>query len=923
MKKVILLFAILLTALITQAQQNIQNYSTNVIIPVALQRTISCHKHSGKIDVNANVDYSIDNDAKWLRIEKNNKGLKYYAEANTTISPRKTKITLKSEDGKIERYINITQEVKNGDNPEARAKEALKLMSLEDKVALIVGENSFYMKEIKSIGLPRLKQSDGPQGVRDGSQSTAYPCGALLAATWDKNIAYNYGQALGRDCRARGINFLLGPGVNIYRSPRNGRNFEYFGEDPWLASEIACNYINGVQSNKGVVAMIKHFAANFMEYGRLSMSSDVDTRTLHEIYLPVFRRAAQEAKVGSIMSSYNLLNGTYCFEDKMLMQDILRDMWGYKYLTASDWGAPFYGVGSGWPGDHVLNLLKYGVDLEAATPGYYQITLDKVKNYIQSNQLQIEEIDKKVMNILRTIYTYNLDEYTEADTSLPKSNQDNDKVAYEIATQGIVLLQNKNNTLPFGNNVKSLAIIGSNANQYVYGGGSGEVTPFHNTTTYDGLKEECDKRNIKLKMIDLSNIETLENNEETTFFYTDSAQTKPGFTAEYFNNTTTTGEPILTRIEQEINNPWNKKAITGLGTTNFSARFKTYIKCKSLSKCTFTLTADDGMTLKVGNNMLINDYKDNSQHTQTATMTLLPGKLYPIEIRYYQAAGDYALQFKMTRENENYQQEQIEKLNTYDAVIVCEGFNKSTEGENIDRTFNLPASARTNIQNVLKSTTPVILVINSGGAVNLANYKDRIPSILWSSYPGQEGGKAVSDILFGKVNPSGKLPMTFELNETDGPSYNYYKDTNKRISFKEGIYVGYRGFQKNNIQPLFPFGYGLSYTTFELSDLKATSTEATITVKNTGSCRGAEVVQIYVGPAEEGTIDRPAKELRGFEKVWLNPGESKTITIAIDDHAYSYFDVNQNKFRQLSGKYYIFAGNSSTNLPLQTTINIK
>lgn len=924
MKKILLLFivAFSLQCPMINAQRTIVESTSRVIVPITAGRNIPYTAFSGTLRVEASTDYTVSVDAGWLTVEKTADGLRFTATANTADDPRTAIITLTSTDGNVSRTISINQDSKlYANDPDGKAHAALKKMSLADKVNLITGINSFYTRAINSIGLPALFMSDASQGIRTDAKSTAYPSEVLLASSWNKDLAYEYGRALGRDCRARGIQFILGPGVNICRSPRNGRNFEYLGEDPWLTSQIAVDYIKGVQSNPGVICMMKHFAANFMEYGRLYVSSDVDERTLQEIYLPAFRHSAQDAKVGSIMSGYNLLNGIYCCEDSFLMQGVLRKQWNYPFMSVSDLGAPYYASSQK---DYLLHMLDHGVDFELATPGYYQTTYDKVKQFIDNGQLSEDKIDEKVIHILRTIYYFHLDEYVDADKSIALDNAENSAVAYKTAQEGIVLLKNADNLLPLESpTVKKIGIFGTNADKYVFGGGSGEVTPFHSVTPLAGLQAVGARKGIEVVQLDMSDVETVANKNGKTFFYADQNLTTPGWAAEYYNNKQASGTPVATRTEQLISNPWETESVSGIGSTNFSAVWTAYFKCDVGGKYTFSFTADDGMDLSLDGRKIINDWNDNSEHTKTATSTLVAGRTYVIVARYYQVGGGAVAKLNITRDNPDYKAQQQALLDSLDAIVVCEGWNNKTEGENVDRTFSLPSASQQNIITAVRTGRPVIVVLNSGGAVNMTSWINSVKGVIWAAYPGQEGGTALADIIFGNVNPSGRLPMTFERLESDNPTYNNYRAVNNHVSFKEGIYVGYRGFEKNKKTPLFPFGYGLSYTTFELSNLSATPTAATVTVRNTGARAGSEVVQIYVGPNDNNSvIDRPAKELRGFAKVSLRPGESKTVEIPLDDHAYSYFNTTTHSFVQLPGTYTVFAGTNYSDLPLQTEVTV-
>ncbi len=793
-----------------------------------------------------------------------------------------------------------------------QARETLSKMTIDEKLCLIDGKD-FDIQPVERLGIKRIHMYDGPVGVRE-SKSTAYPASVMLAATWNPTLAFDYGYALGRDSRARGVNIILGPGVNIYRSPRNSRNFEYLGEDPVLTSAIAVNYIKGVQTNPGVIACVKHFAANNPETGRYDVSSDVDERTLQEIYLPAFKAAIQEGNVGSLMSSYNRIWGTWTSENKWLMHDVLRDEWHFPFVAMTDWGAAH----------HTGPIVKNGVDLEM--PGGSVMTPSKVKPLLERGEVTEAMIDEKVLNILRTCYYFNLYDYDQPDTSIALDNAESAQTAYNVAKEGFVLLKNEG-VLPIGNGVKRICITGHNAIDYISGGGSSIVTPFHKTSPYESIKALCDEQGILL------DYQVLEENPDVvgTCCFADAKLKKQGISATYYSNQELEGKPAVTRIEKSVHSPWLTRPIKGINPDDkFSARYLTWVQVKEDGRYIFSVSGDDGYRMTVDGQTLVDDWHDGTARLFTQELVLKAGKVYPVVVEYFQSGGGCSVDIKINRVDPEGKQRVRQQLANYDLVIVCEGLDKNLEAEGGDRTFALNKDREAVLEAAANSGVPAIAIINAGGNIESQQWEPKMKGIIWAWYAGQEGNKVLAEILFGRVNPSGKLPMTFERKAEDNPSFLTYSDQgNKHVQWTEGMFIGYRGYEKQGIKPLYPFGFGLSYTTFKLSQLRVSKPDkdgkvvVSIDVSNTGNREGAEVVQVYVGKTDFSPVLRPIKELKAFQKVSLKPGETQTVSLTFHTDALRYFDVSCRQWTADPGTYKVSVGTSAEDIRFTEEIEIE
>lgn len=798
------------------------------------------------------------------------------------------------------------------DKDKARAKSLVEQMTLEEKISYLSGETDFSLRPIERLGIPRILLADGPQGIRNHCEhSTLYPSGIAAAATWNRDLARKYGERLGEDARARGVGILLGPGVNIYRYPLCGRNFEYMGEDPYLASEISCNYIEGVQS-KGVISTIKHFAANNQEWNRHHTSSDIDERTLQEIYFPTFRNAVKKAGVGAVMNSYNLINGVHSTENPWLNTIVLRNDWGFNGILMSDWTSVY----------STVNAANAGLDLEMPKAVFFTDSL--LKDAVAKGRVSVKTIDDKVTHLLQTFSAFDLLDHNQMDTSIPLDNPTSRDIALATAREGIVLLKNKNNVLPLKGRT---AVLGINSDTIISGGGSGAVFAY----SISPLSKELPRFNKN--SFTLSNEELFDDAGQN--FFTDSTLRERGFKCEYYDNLNFEGVPAIRKIDSKINFNYGDGApAPDFPADNFSAVWTSYYLSPKSERLRIALGGDDGYRLIINDSVMAEHWGNHAYDRRIISYPVEKGKGYDFRIEYFESTG--GARVELTTHSLN--KEKLKKmLANADNVVINTGFSSELESEGFDREYGLPEYEENFIREVVSINPNVIVVINSGGAVDLTSWSDCAKGIMMAWYPGQEGGTALAEILTGKISPSGKLPFTYYSKLEDSPAYNSYytnrQNTNEsdkeecgHVEYSEGIFHGYRGTDKECIQPLYPFGYGMSYTTFEFSDLNLTKIaddkiKVSFNMKNTGKREGAEVAQVYVSDLECTAI-RPVKELKGFEKISLKPGESRNVSIILDDEAFSFYDITNHRFIVEPGEFEILVGNSSGFLPLHGKITL-
>jgi len=658
-------------------------------------------------------------------------------------------------------------------------KSLIAQMTLEEKASLCSGLDNWHTKPIERLGIPSIRMSDGPHGLRKevpnqqtSVPSTCFPTAVTTASSWDRELIKQMGQALAQECQAEEVDIILGPAINIKRSPLCGRNFEYFSEDPYLSSQLATAYIQAVQS-LGVGTSLKHYAANNQEYRRFTIDETIDERTLREIYLSNFEGAVKEGKPWTVMCSYNRVNGILASENKYLLTEILKEEWGFEGFVVSDWGAV----------DERVEGIKAGLDLEM--PSSYGIGDQKIIEAVKIGKLDEKELDQTVERLLKIIFKA-VDSRNRGTTY---DKQAHHKLARKIAGESMVLLKNQDNILPLKKE-GTIAIIGAFAKKPRYqGGGSSHVNP----TKLDNALEEIEK--------------------------------------------------------------------------------------------------------------------------------LVQGKAKIIYEEGYNLDND-----EMNQELIDKAKEAAKKSNV---AIIFAGLPDRYESEGYDRKhMKMPENHNKLIEEISKVQPNTIVVLSNGAPVEIP-WIDKVKGLLESYLGGQAGGGAVADILFGEVNPSGKLAETFPKKLSHNPSYLNFPGEGNKVEYREGVFVGYRYYDKKEIEPLFPFGYGLSYTTFEYTDISVDKKEITdketievkVKVKNTGKVKGKEIVQLYVRDVES-KVNRPEKELKGFEKIELAPGEEKTVTFKLDKRSFAYYNTEIRDWYVESGEFEILVGKSSKEIELKETVKV-
>jgi len=659
-------------------------------------------------------------------------------------------------------------------------KKLILQMTLEEKASLCSGLDFWHTKPIERLGIPSIRMSDGPHGLRKEETmfsktvpATCFPPASYLSASWDRNLIERVGKAIGEECQAENVQILLGPGVNIKRSPLCGRNFEYYSEDPLLSSEMAKHFIKGVQS-EGVGTSIKHFAVNNQEHRRLTVSAEVDERTLIEIYLASFEKAVKEAKPWTVMCSYNRVNGVYASENEFLLTKVLREEWGFEGFVVSDWGAV---------NDRVKGL-SAGLDLQMPYDGGWGDK--KIIEAVKKGELPEEVLDKVVERILNIVFKA-IENKKENATYDKEAHH---RIAREVARECFVLLKNEEKILPLKKEGR-IGLIGAFARKpQIQGGGSAHVNP----TMVDDAVEEIKK--------------------------------------------------------------------------------------------------------------------------------LVEGKAEIIYADGYKIETDEV--------DEKLIEEAKEVAKKSDVVVIFAGLPERYESEGFDRPhMKMPENHNRLIEEIAKINKNVVVVLSNGAPIEMP-WVDKIKAILETYRGGQAWGGAVADVLFGVVSPSGKLPETFPKKLSDNPSYLFFPGEGDRSEYREGIFVGYRYYDKKEMEVLFPFGHGLSYTTFEYSDISLDKKEMTdeeilrvkVKVKNTGDMKGKEIVQLYVRDVKSSVI-RPDKELKGFVKVELEPKEEKEVTFELDKRAFAYYNVEIKDWYVETGEFEILIGRSSRDIVLKDTVFVR
>lgn len=701
---------------------------------------------------------------------------------------------------------------------EKRIEKLIKKMTLEEKVGLLHGNSKFYVAGVERLGIPEWSLSDGPHGVRaeinrhdwayagwTNDSASYFPTGTAFAAAWNPELAYRRGEVLGEEARWRKKDVLLGPGVNIIRSPLCGRNFEYMSEDPYMNSVLAVAYIKGLQS-RDVACSVKHFAVNNQETNRTTVDVECSERALREIYLPAFKAAVQEGGALTVMAAYNKFRGEFCAENNYLVRKILRNEWGFDGVYVTDWGAAHSTVPS----------MEAGLDLEMGT------LIDKYEDWyyanplieaVKSGKIPMSLVDEKVGDVLRVMIKTNVLDPKKRFGPGSMNTKEHQQATYDAAAEAIVLLKNQNNLLPLDfSSIKSLAVIGDNATRkHSNGGLSSEIKAVYEVTPLEALRAKWgDKVDIR-------------------------------FAQGY--------EKLSTFVEGSNN---------GQSSGTFSSK---------------------------------------------------------------------------TQESDALLKEAVEVARTSDVALLVCGLNHDYDTESFDRlNMDIPYGQVELIQEVVKANPRTIVVMIAGSPLNMAAVDICSPAIVWAWFNGMEGGNALVDVLSGKVNPSGKMPFTTPVSLDQSPAHalGNFPGRDLKVNYEEDILVGYRWFDTKGLPVVYPFGYGLSYMTFNYSNLntdkktydQADTIQATFTLTNTGDREGAEVAQLYVSDPV-CSVMRPVKELKGFKKVFLKPGESRRITLDIPVSSLAFYSEAQSQFVVEPGEFILQLGASASDIKQKISVEVK
>lgn len=774
---------------------------------------------------------------------------------------------------------------------DAKADALISQMTLDEKISMLGGVDGFFTHPIERLGIPRFRMSDGPLGLRNQGPSTAYPAGVTLGASWDPSLAHDFGTAIGTDARARGVHYWLGPGVDLDRIPENGRNFEYLGENPLLSADMAVQIIQGVQA-QGVAATVKHYACNDNENDRQTDDSIVDERTLHELELVPFEAAVKQGHVWALMDGYNLVNGEHDAQNKVLLTDILKDQWGFQGVVMSDWGATHNGVDS----------FNAGQDLEMPGPDF--MNAKNLKAGLQSGALSMNLLNDKIRRQLRTAISLGWLDRDQV-SGEPWVQPKNDAVALKIASEGTTLLKNESSFLPLKKS-GTIVVIGPNAQPPVTnGGGSSFVQPHAETGLIDAMKQAApDAQIIQIPFQAPSKYEV----DGTV-----TSEGQPGWKTSFYKGKDLKGKPVSVSQSPGIAFKWTGHApIQGLGQYNYSVRLEgTFTPSKSGS-CVVRGRSDDGMKVTINGKTVISMWQDQGASDDAVMYDFQKGKAYRIVVEYYQAEGDAVLDFGIENPAADLlTPSQEDQIRSADVVIAAVGFNPSLESEGRDRTWALPLRQQLLLHRAEQLNSHVAMILNAGGAVDIAPFVPSAKAVIDSYYPGENGDIAVAKILFGDLNPSGHLPFVIPVKESDLLSYGTYPAKNHKIPYKEGVFNGQRGLDKQKIAALYPFGFGLSYTSFTDWSLagtvssvlgRADSVTLSGSFKNSGSMDGSNVVQVYVQfpKAKEA---RPLYQLVGFQRVSASAGESGQFEIKIPISKLGWWDPKIHDWRVDPGTY--------------------
>ncbi|KAG4433503.1 hypothetical protein IFR05_011012 [Cadophora sp. M221] len=815
--------------------------------------------------------------------------------------------------------------------------DVLKKLTSNEKIGLLSGVDFWHTQNVPRLHVPSIRMSDGPNGVRgtrffNGSPAACFPCGTALAATWDTNLLVKAGVLMGEESKAKGAHVLLGPTVNMQRSPLGGRGFESFSEDAVLAGNCAASIVNGIQKTS-VVASIKHFVANDQEHERMAVNAIVTERALREIYLMPFQIAVRDSSPGSVMTSYNKVNGIHVNEDPRFVEGILRGEWGWEGLAMSDW----YGTYS------TVESLKAGLDLEMPGPSRWRGQL--LNHALMSKKITQHTLDQRVREVLKVASLASKSGVLENSTEGTRDTPETAALLRKIAGDSIVLMKNEETVLPFTTK-RTVAVIGPNAKIAAYcGGGSATLTPYYAITPFEGVANKTANFRYSVgchahKMLPVigTQLKNCEGNVGVTF----KAFTSPP--------TIIDRQPVdtlhLVDTNMYLADYYHPKLTEDLWWAEVEASFTPEETCEF----EFGLTVFGTGKLYIDDELLVDNetiqrsggsFFNVGTVEETGIKHVIAGQTYRIKIMYASgvtskiADADGVVSFggggiRLGGAKVIDPQDEINKAvalaREVDQVILFMGLNSDFEQEGHDRThMNLPGLSDKLISAVAAVNSRTVVVLQSGTPVCMP-WASSVAGIVQAWYGGNETGNAIADVLFGDVNPSGKLPLSFPVNVEDNPAFLNYRSDRGRVLYGEDVFIGYRFYEAVRRRTLFPFGWGLSYTEFNLSDLgveiNGDALQITAKVTNTGSLPGAEVLQVYISQRNT-TVKRPLKELKGFKKVFLGMGKSATMGVKIErKYATSFWDEERDQWVEEKGVYDVLVGTSSVDIALKGSFDI-
>ncbi|MFJ6216887.1 glycoside hydrolase family 3 C-terminal domain-containing protein [Streptomyces sp. NPDC092296] len=802
--------------------------------------------------------------------------------------------------------------------PAQRADELLAAMTQAEKLTMLHGGASCgYAGCVNAntrLGIPALHLQDGPVGVGDGmSGVTQLAAPVAGAASWDTALMQQYGEVLGAEQWGKGTNVVLAPTINIVRDPRWGRAFESLGEDPYLAGQLGAADIRGIQS-QGPMAQVKHYAVYNQETNRNSSADNaiVSDRAEREIYLPAFETAVQQGQVGSVMCSYSAVNGPMACENGPLQNGVLKNDFGFTGFITSDWGGTHSTVASA----------NNGLDMEMPGSDYYGTALT---NAVASGQVSQATVDDHTRRILLSMFRQGLfDRAQSGSADAVVTSTAHAAVAQQVAEEGSVLLKNGSSVLPIGSAVHSVAVIGDDAgtDAMTQGGGSAGVNAPHVVTPYQGIKARAGSgTSVTFSQGTPSASGTL--TPVGSSYLKPSSGSGNGLYGQYYNNTNLSGTAVTSRVDSDIDAVWGGQSpAPGVAGTNWSAKWTGTLTPPASGSYQFSLNSDDGSRLIINGQQVINNWYDQGPTTRTGNITLTANQPVSIEVDYYQAGGGSNASLGWQIPGQSLHDQAVANARGSDLAVV---FVSDFESEGSDlANIDLSAAQNQLVSDVAAANPNTVVVVNSGSAVTMP-WADSVRGIVENWYPGQEDGTAIAALLFGDSNFSGKLPVTFPKSLADGPTTSaaQWPGQNGTVQYSEGVKVGYRWYDAQNKAPLFPFGYGLSYTTFGYANLSvgapdsAGSVAVGFDVTNTGSRAGAEVAQVYVG--QPSATGEPPKNLRGFQRVALDPGQTKHVSVTLDARSFQYWTSG---WTNAAGSNAVYVGSSSRDIRLtgQTTI---